>query len=117
MSDKDTNEFEDLEDFEELEDDEWPEESEYMPEQPPGWGKALAWATIAVGGLYILNPTGGIIELIMDNFPIVGNLDEAAILFLMFGAMRYLGMRLPDFIERWTQPVAQLPGPRDDNSR
>ena len=34
-------------------------------------------------------------------------LDEAAIMFLIFGAMRYLGMRLPEFIERWTSPDFQ----------
>lgn len=32
--------------------------------------------------LYILNPSGGIIE-IPDNLPIVGNLDEAGITALM----------------------------------
>jgi hypothetical protein len=114
MSDKDKNEFEDLDDFEEL-DDEWPEESELVPEQPPFWGKFLAWATILIGGIYIINPTGGLIEIIPDLAPIVGNLDEAAIMFLMFGAMRYLGMRLPEFIERWVQPLARLPAPSDED--
>jgi hypothetical protein len=114
MSDKDKNEFEDLDDFEEI-DDEWPEEDEPMPEQPPGWGRALAWATIVLGGIYIINPTAGIFELIPDVAPVVGNLDEAAILFLMFGAMRYLGMRLPEFIERWTQPIPRLPAPPDED--
>ncbi len=37
---------------------------------------------VALAGLisliYLFNPTAGILELIPDNFPIVGNLDEAA---------------------------------------
>jgi uncharacterized membrane protein YkvA (DUF1232 family) len=33
---------------------------------------------IAFGALYLLNPTGGFIELIPDVIPIVGNIDEAA---------------------------------------
>jgi hypothetical protein len=31
-----------------------------------------------VGGVYLVNPTAGILELIPDNLPFVGNLDETA---------------------------------------
>ena len=101
-----------LEDFDDIDE---PVEGEMIPEEypeQPGWGKALAWATIVLGGLYVINPTAGIFELIPDMVPIVGNLDEAALMFLIFGAMRYLGWTLPEFIERWTQPRGQLPPPR-----
>ena len=104
-------ELEDLDDIEE------PVDGEVIPEdlpEQPGWGRTLAWATIVLGGLYIINPTAGIFELIPDMLPIVGNLDEAAFMFLIFGAMRYLGWNLPDFIERWSQPRALLPGPKQD---
>ncbi len=37
---------------------------------------------IVLCAIYILNPTGGMIEL-PDNLPIVGNLDEAAVTALM----------------------------------
>lgn len=37
---------------------------------------------IILCAVYILNPTGGIIEL-PDNLPIVGNLDEAGVTALM----------------------------------
>jgi hypothetical protein len=67
-----------------------------------------------LGGLYVINPTGGLIEAIPDVIPVVGNLDEAALMFLIFGAMRYLGWTLPDFIERWTLPRARLPAPKQD---
>ena len=41
--------------------------------------KSVVIAIIGIISLiYIINPTAGFIELIPDNFPIVGNLDEAA---------------------------------------
>jgi hypothetical protein len=101
-----SNDYQDTEDFEEID---LPVEEMMLPQERPGWAKALAWATVALGAVYVINPGAGIIELLPDNLPIIGNLDEAAILFLMFGAMRYLGMRLPEFIEQWVRPVPQLP--------
>ena len=41
----------------------------------PAW---MIYLLSAVGLVYLLNPTAGLIELIPDNFPLVGNLDEAA---------------------------------------
>ena len=38
------------------------------------WFKLLI---VAVGGLYMLNMTGGFIEFIPDITPVIGNLDEA----------------------------------------
>ncbi|MBZ0296407.1 MAG: DUF1232 domain-containing protein [Anaerolineae bacterium] len=31
-----------------------------------------------VAGIYLINPTAGILEFIPDNLPLIGNLDEAA---------------------------------------
>jgi len=39
--------------------------------------KALALIGAALATVYILNPTFGALELLPDNLPIVGNLDEA----------------------------------------
>ena len=92
-------------------------DGEVIPEphaEQPGWGKALAWGTIVLGGIYIINPTAGVFELIPDVVPVLGNLDEAALMFLIFGAMRYLGWTLPEFIERWTMPRGRLPAPKDE---
>jgi len=74
----------------------------------PGWARAALWTFVVLGGIYILNPTFGV-DLLPDNMPILGNLDEAAVLVLMMGALRYLGVRLPDFIERMLQPAPRLP--------
>jgi uncharacterized membrane protein YkvA (DUF1232 family) len=41
---------------------------------------------IVFSGLYLINPTGGIIEFIPDVIPIAGNIDEAgAVLILLWG--------------------------------
>ena len=48
--------------------------------------------------VYLLNPTAGILELIPDNFPIVGNLDEAAACAIILAALRYYGIDLTSFI-------------------
>jgi len=77
-------------------------------EAPSGLAKTLAWAALVIGGVYLLNPTLGI-DLLPDNLPLVGNLDEAAVVVLMLGAVRFLGIDLPDFIERWIQPSRKLP--------
>ena len=78
------------------------------PESRSGLAKTLAWTTLILGGVYLLNPTLGI-DLLPDNLPIVGNLDEAAVMVLVLGAIRYLGINLPDFVERWIQPTTKLP--------
>ena len=79
------------------------EQTPILPPEQPLWAKIVAWATIAAGAAYMINPTAGIFELLPDNLPVVGNLDEAAVVFIMFGAMRYLGLRLPEFIEKWSR--------------
>ena len=53
-------------------------------------GSAVALASVVVGTLYILNPTAGFIELIPDNIPIFGNLDEAAATTLLVLGLQYL---------------------------
>ena len=50
--------------------------------------------------IYLFNPTAGILELIPDNFPIVGNLDEAAACAIVLAAFRYYGVDLTGFIGR-----------------
>ena len=43
---------------------------------------------------YLLNIGVGFIELIPDNIPIVGNLDEATAAILLLNYLRYLGVDL-----------------------
>ena len=59
---------------------------------------------VAAAGLlslvYLLNPTAGILELIPDNLPIIGNLDEAAAVAIILAAFRYYGIDLTSFLSR-----------------
>jgi hypothetical protein len=48
---------------------------------------------VALGSLYILNPGAGIFELLPDNAPLVGNLDEAGATALVIWAGRKLFFR------------------------
>ena len=52
---------------------------------------------IAVGilsTLYILNPTAGVFEIIPDNMPLIGNLDEAAAVALIISCFAHFGFDL-----------------------
>lgn len=44
-----------------------------------------------IAGIYLLNPTFGYIELIPDNFPIIGNLDEAGAVAILVNTFGYYG--------------------------
>jgi uncharacterized membrane protein YkvA (DUF1232 family) len=46
--------------------------------------------------IYLLNPTAGFFELIPDNIPLVGNLDEVAAGALLLMCLRYFGYDLPN---------------------
>lgn len=41
--------------------------------------------------IYLLNPTMGVFELIPDNIPLIGNLDEVGATALLFYSLRYFG--------------------------
>jgi len=47
--------------------------------------------------LYLLNPTAGILEVIPDNFPFIGNLDEATATAILLACARYFGFDLSKF--------------------
>ncbi|MEJ2470557.1 MAG: DUF1232 domain-containing protein [Desulfuromonadales bacterium] len=50
--------------------------------------------------LYLLNPTAGVFEIIPDNVPLIGNLDEAAAVALLLMCLKYFGIELPDIFRR-----------------
>lgn len=53
-------------------------------------GSVAALATALVAALYLLNLGFGWLELLPDNVPLVGNLDEAGATAALLGALRYL---------------------------
>jgi hypothetical protein len=60
--------------------------------------------TVALVGLisivYLINPTAGVIELIPDNVPFVGNLDEAAATALLLSSLRYFGVDIANLFKK-----------------
>ena len=45
--------------------------------------------------VYLVNPGAGVIEILPDNLPFIGNLDEAAATALLLGCLSYFGLELP----------------------
>ena len=62
--------------------------------------KTVVFCLGLLSALYILNPTAGIFELIPDNLPFIGNLDEAAAVTLLLMCLRYFGIDLPTIFRR-----------------
>ena len=60
-----------------------------MPTTPAGYN-LIVFVCGLVALIYLLNPTAGMLELIPDNFPIIGNLDEAGATLIVFHAIRHL---------------------------
>ena len=56
--------------------------------------KVLAIGLGVLGGVYILNPTAGIIQFIPDNAPIIGNLDEAMATVFILNGLRVIGINI-----------------------
>jgi len=69
-----------------------------------GGNKAVKALLVAVIGVisvvYLLNPTAGFIELIPDNIPVIGNLDEAGATAILISCLAYFGIDLTQIIKR-----------------
>jgi len=39
--------------------------------------------------IYLINPSAGLLELIPDNLPIVGNVDETLAAYVLFSAIQF----------------------------
>lgn len=40
--------------------------------------------------VYLVNPTAGIFELIPDNIPFIGNLDEGGAAYILYSSIEYI---------------------------
>lgn len=54
--------------------------------------KIAAAIAVVLAGIYLGNPGAGIIELIPDNIPIAGNLDELVASLVILRCLFYLGV-------------------------
>lgn len=66
--------------------------------------------------IYVFNPGAGFIELIPDNFPIVGNLDEAAAATLLIAALSYFGLDLTKLFGKVKPPAEDLDSWKNEKS-
>jgi len=74
-------------------------------------GRALKELVIIVvaiiATIYLLNPTAGILELLPDNLPVVGNLDEAAAVAILLNTFGYYGIDMSRLYGR-KKPVKKI---------
>lgn len=75
--------------------------------------KVVVFGVAVLAALYILNPTAGVFEVIPDNLPLIGNLDEAAAVALLLMCLKYFGVDLPELFRRDRATPKTLD--RDDN--
>ncbi len=66
------------------------------PQSPVGEAirSMIVGAVMCVALLYLINPTLGVFELLPDNLPLIGNLDDGAATALILGGLRYFGIDL-----------------------
>ncbi len=57
------------------------------PLSAQGWPKWLVYLLGAIGVVYLINPTAGLIELLPDNLPFIGNLDEGVATLLVISGL------------------------------
>lgn len=57
--------------------------------------KLGAGAAALVSLVYLANPTLGVFELLPDNLPVVGNLDEAFFTWVLLASLTVLGIEIP----------------------
>ena len=63
--------------------------------------KSLGMILIGLLALfYLINPTAGLFELLPDNLPLIGNLDEAAAVTVLLAVLRYFGVDLTSFFRK-----------------
>lgn len=53
-----------------------------------------------LGLVYILNPGAGFLELIPDNIPFIGNLDEGAAVVFILAALRYYNVDVSNIFSK-----------------
>ena len=73
-------------------------------------GSLAAAGALVVSGIYMLNPTWGV-DLLPDNLPIVGNLDEAFFTVVFLSSLAYFGLEIPFLSRRYGvgRPAEKLP--------
>jgi len=61
----------------------------------------LVITMMVIAGLYLLNPTAGVFELLPDNLPGVGNLDEGLAAFIIYSGFEYFRGKRIGLFRNW----------------
>jgi hypothetical protein len=61
---------------------------------------AILLALLSV--VYLVNPTAGVFELLPDNIPFVGNVDESLAAYVLYSCVEYLRGRPIGMFRGWT---------------
>ncbi len=59
--------------------------------------------------IYLINPTAGFVELLPDNLPLFGNLDEATATLLLLRILAYYGINVSWLTGQHKLPPSQDP--------
>ncbi len=59
-----------------------------------------------LSAFYLINPTSGIFELLPDNIPFVGNIDESLAAYVLYSSIEYLRGRPIGMFRGWNTPAA-----------
>lgn len=51
--------------------------------------------------VYLINPTAGVFELLPDNIPFVGNVDETLAAYILYSCIEYFRGRPIGVFRRW----------------
>jgi hypothetical protein len=60
---------------------------------------AIALAILSV--FYLVNPTAGVFELLPDNIPFIGNVDETLAAYVLFSSIEFLLGRSAGMFRNW----------------
>jgi uncharacterized membrane protein YkvA (DUF1232 family) len=55
---------------------------------------------MVISAIYLINPTAGVIEIIPDVVPFVGNLDEGVATTLLLSGLSYFGINLTNIFKK-----------------
>lgn len=60
---------------------------------------AIILASLSI--VYLANPTAGVFELLPDNIPLVGNVDESLAAYVLFSCVEYLRGKPVGLFRNW----------------
>jgi hypothetical protein len=81
--------------------------SNYEKKKGGGFKRLLANVGAVLAGLYLANFGWGFVDLIPDNFPGIGNLDEVLVSFILFVCLEAMGIGPEKFLKRGFKKSSQ----------